>query len=44
MNGWMNDGNWMWMSFMMVIWLIVLGAIIYAAVRLGSRSPGDKRR
>ena len=42
MHGWMNSGSWMWMSFMMVFWLVALGAIIYGAVRLGSRRPDDK--
>jgi len=44
MHGWMNSGSWMWMSFMMVFWLVALGAIIYAAVRLASRRPDDKAR
>lgn len=44
MSGWMNGGNWIWMSFMMVFWLVALCAIVYAAVRLGSRSSCDKRR
>ena len=42
MNGWMNGGNWMWMSFMMVFWLVALGAIIYGAVRLASRHSAEK--
>jgi choline-glycine betaine transporter len=35
MNGW----DWVWMSFMMVFWIAVLGAVVYAAVRLGQRPP-----
>jgi hypothetical protein len=27
------------MSFMTVFWLVVLGAVVYAAVRLGQRPP-----
>ena len=31
----MNDGwNWFWMVPMMLIWIIVLGAVVYAAVRM----------
>jgi len=44
MNGWMNSGSWMWMSFMMVFWLVALGAIIYGAVRFASRRTDDKAR
>jgi len=44
MHGWMNSGSWMWMSFMMVFWLVALGAIIYGAVRLASRRPDHKAR
>jgi hypothetical protein len=36
---WMDGSDWIWMSFMMVFWLVVLGAVIYAAVRLANRSP-----
>ena len=44
MNGWMNNGDWMWMSFMMLFWLVALGAIVYGAVRLAARRPADKDR
>lgn len=36
---WMDGWDWVWMSFMMVFWLVVLGAVIYAAVRLANRPP-----
>ena len=39
MHGWMNGWDWVWMSFMMVFWIAVLGAVIFAAVRLGQRPP-----
>jgi hypothetical protein len=35
MDGW----DWVWMPFMMVFWLVVLGAVIYVAVRLANRPP-----
>ena len=44
MHGWMNSGSWMWMSSMVVFWLVALGAIIYGAVRLASRRTDDKAR
>ena len=42
MHGWMNSGDWAWMTFMMVLWVVALGAIIYLGVRLGSRPPRQK--
>jgi heme/copper-type cytochrome/quinol oxidase subunit 2 len=38
---WMDGTDWLWMSFMMVFWLIVFGAVIYAAVRLAQRPPRE---
>ena len=43
MNGWMNGGNWIWMSLMMVFWLVALGAIIYGAVRIASRPSNEHK-
>jgi hypothetical protein len=43
MHYWMNGWDWVWMSFMMVFWLVVLGAVVYVAVRLGQRPPGTPR-
>jgi hypothetical protein len=34
LHGWMDGWDWVWMSFMIVFWLIVLGPVVYAAVRL----------
>jgi heme/copper-type cytochrome/quinol oxidase subunit 2 len=39
MDGW----SWVWMTFMMGFWLIVLGAVVYVAVRLGQRPPRKPR-
>lgn len=38
----MHDWGWFWMSFMMVFWIVLLGAIVYVAVRLGQRPPSSK--
>jgi flagellar biogenesis protein FliO len=38
----MNEGDWFWMSFMMVWLVAVLGAVIYVAVRLANRGPQDR--
>jgi len=34
--------GWFWMTFMTVFWVVVLGAVIYVAVRLGQRPPRGK--
>ena len=42
MYGWMDGFDWFWMSFMMLFWVVLLGAVIYIAVRLGQRPPSEK--
>ena len=33
-----NDGaSWYWMIPMMLVWIIAIGAVVYAAVRLANR-------
>jgi hypothetical protein len=44
MHDWMSGWEWMWMSFMMVFWIVALGAIVYAAVKLANRPPTDPKR
>jgi len=39
MYAWMNGWDWLWMTVMMGFWLVVLGAVIYLAVRLAHRPP-----
>jgi hypothetical protein len=31
---WNSGWDWLWMTTMMVFWVVVLGGIVYAAVRL----------
>jgi hypothetical protein len=38
MDGW----DWLWMSFMMAFWLVLLGAVVYVAVRLAHRPPDGR--
>jgi hypothetical protein len=33
MDNW-NSWDWFWMAPMMLLWIIILGAVVYAAVRL----------
>jgi hypothetical protein len=43
MNGW----SWFWIAPMMLLWVIVLGGVVYAAVRLANhdsaRTPPSHR-
>ena len=34
---WNGASAWFWMVPMMLLWVLVLGAVIYAAVRLANR-------
>ena len=40
---WMDSWDWFWMSFVMVVWIVVVGLVVYVAVRLGSRPPRDPK-
>jgi hypothetical protein len=40
---WMDASGWFWMSFMMIFWIVVLGAVVYAAVRLANRDHHGER-
>ncbi|MEO8291015.1 MAG: hypothetical protein ABI649_08505 [Gaiellaceae bacterium] len=43
MNDWMDGSDWIWMTFSMTIGIVVLGAVIYAAVRLANRDSRPQR-
>jgi hypothetical protein len=34
MHGWMDGSDWLWMTMMMGLWLVLLGAVVYMTVRL----------
>jgi hypothetical protein len=43
MHGWMDGRDWIWMSTMILFWVVALGAVVYVAVRLAThthRKPG----
>jgi hypothetical protein len=42
MHVWMNSWDWFWMSLMMIGWLVMLGAVVYAAMRLAGRPPNGR--
>ncbi len=37
-----NNGGWFWMSFMMVLGLVLLGAVVYVGVRLAQRDSARR--
>ena len=39
---WMDGWGW-WMSFMMVFWIVVLGVVVYVAVKLANRLPTNPK-
>jgi len=39
MHGWIDAWDWLWMSLMMAFWFVVLGGVIFVAVRLAQRPP-----
>jgi heme/copper-type cytochrome/quinol oxidase subunit 2 len=41
---WMDGWDWVWMTFMMVFWVVALAAAVYVAVKLANRPPTDRRQ
>ena len=35
----MDAWDWLWMTFMMGFWLVLIGVVVYLAVRLAQRRP-----
>ena len=40
---WMDSGGWFWMTFMMFVGIVLLGAVVYVAVKLAKRPPPDPK-
>ena len=40
----LDGADWIWMTFGMSVWLIVIGVVIYAAVRLAVRDRHGRGR
>jgi hypothetical protein len=38
---WLEHLNWTWMGVMMVVWILLIAVIGYAAVLAAWRNPGD---
>jgi hypothetical protein len=41
---WGSSLDWLWISLMTVLWIIVLGAFVYGAVRMGLHHKHDDTR
>ena len=37
MHGYVDGWDWMWMTTMMVFWIVLVGAVVYWAVRVAQR-------
>ena len=35
-----GGADWLWMSLSMTVWLLLLGAVVYVAIRLATRDRG----
>ncbi len=43
MHAWINGWDWLWMTLMMGFWIVLLGAVVYFAVRFAQRPPTKPR-
>ena len=42
---WGTGWDWLWMTLMMLLWLAVIGGVVYAAVRMAlPHDRGEHRR
>lgn len=39
MGGW----DWVWMTFMMIFWVALIGAAVFLGVRLAQRLPRERK-
>jgi heme/copper-type cytochrome/quinol oxidase subunit 2 len=43
MYGHMTDWGWLWMSSMTAFWIVLVGAVVYIAVKLANRDTDHRR-
>lgn len=43
MHMWMDGWDWLWMTLMIGFWLVVVGAVVFVAVRVAQRPPTRPR-
>ena len=41
---WMDGSDWAWMTLTMGFWVVLLGVVVYAAVKLATLPPTDRRQ
>jgi hypothetical protein len=39
----MDGLDWLWMTFMMGFWIVLIGGVVYVAVRLAQRPPRTRQ-
>ena len=39
---WMDGWDWVWMTLIMGFWVVLLGVVVYVAVKLATRPRGDR--
>lgn len=44
MHGYVDSWDWVWMTTITVFWVVLIGAVVYAAVRLAQRDRHDHGR
>lgn len=38
----MDGFDWLWMTFMMGFWIVLIGLVVFVAVRLAQRPPSAR--
>jgi heme/copper-type cytochrome/quinol oxidase subunit 2 len=38
----MDGFDWLWMTFMMGFWIVLIGVVVYAAVRFAQRPTRER--
>jgi hypothetical protein len=41
-HAWMNELDWIWLSFFMILWILLIAALGYAAALVSLRGPHKK--
>lgn len=44
MHGYVDGWDWVWMTAMMAVWIVLIGAAVYGAVRLAQRDHHDHEK
>jgi hypothetical protein len=44
MHGYADGWDWFWMSFMMGFWIVLIGVVVYVAVRLAQQPRRERKQ